>query len=94
MLWENLGWDLTRAETGPCPGASRETSAWKMEENLDETKTLEYFEDSKPSGEMRESWNGLGCKEPLKVIQTNPPGVSRELDLGEIQAPQRRCRES
>lgn len=66
-----------------------------MEENLDEIKTLEYFEDSKPSGEhTRESWNGLGRKRPLKVIQTNPPDVSTELDLGEIQIALRICRES
>lgn len=80
---------------GPSPGASRKASAWKMEENLDEAKTLEHYEDHKPSGEhTRESWNGLGCKGPLKVIQTNPPGVSRELDLGEIQIPLRICRKS
>lgn len=65
-----------------------------MEENLDETKTLEYFEDHKPSGEhMWESWNALCCEGPLKVIQANPPGVSRELDLGEIQIALRICRE-
>lgn len=66
-----------------------------MEENLDEIKTLEYFEDHKPSGEHTWlSWNALGCEGPLKVIQANPPGVSGELDLTEIQIPQGELRSS